>query len=516
MTGLETVLLRVAGTAAGALVRSLLARAPGAGLTPDPARPAPRWRRPAELGDGEIRRLAEVLAARLQEATARLPEHERLAALDAVGDAFAALGPLEADALFAADLDPEALAAALPAPPPGLSEGARALCRRLTLLCCEHAVEYATTLPGFGARTDVELVRRTGKLARAVDRLADRADGAAYAFEERYAQYMAEEHGRLQLFGVTLGQSRQDWPLDLAYISLAVSAEKAALNSYGFSHSAQGKQVRIEQTLSVSERILLRGAAGSGKSTVVQWLALNAARRTFGPGLESWNLLVPFVLRLRSFTSAQSLPMPGEFLTAAGVPLPAPEGWVEGLLGSGRALILVDGVDEVPLRLRKRTEVWLRSLIAAYPQARYVVTTRPSAVPEDWLSRQDFTHYSLLPMEREDIRAFIAQWHASARAECSGEEERAQLHAYAGSLMSAVWARRDLSRLATNPLMCALLCALNRDRRMHLPAHARSCTTRRSKCCWCAVTRNVRSPRSRGSTSPVTSRSCCSSGSRTG
>jgi predicted NACHT family NTPase len=29
--------------------------------------------------------------------------------------------------------------------------------------------------------------------------------------------------------------------------------------------------------------------------------------------------------------------------------------------------------------------------------------------------------------------------------------------------------RRDLGRLATNPLMCALLCALNRDRRMQLP-----------------------------------------------
>ncbi|MFE9933435.1 hypothetical protein [Streptomyces sp. NPDC005533] len=51
MTGVETVLLRVAGTAAGTLVKSLLARAPGAGLAADPARPAPHWRRPpAELG----------------------------------------------------------------------------------------------------------------------------------------------------------------------------------------------------------------------------------------------------------------------------------------------------------------------------------------------------------------------------------------------------------------------------------------------------------------------------------
>lgn len=41
MTGVETVLLRVAGTAAGTLIKSLLARAPGAGLAADPARPPP-------------------------------------------------------------------------------------------------------------------------------------------------------------------------------------------------------------------------------------------------------------------------------------------------------------------------------------------------------------------------------------------------------------------------------------------------------------------------------------------
>ncbi|MFG2338471.1 hypothetical protein [Streptomyces yangpuensis] len=108
MTGFETVLLRVAGTAAGALVRSALSRAPGAGLTTDPARPVPRWRRPpADLGDPEIRRLTETLAARMGPVCAALPEHERLAAVTAVGDAFTALGRLDADTLFAADLDPE-------------------------------------------------------------------------------------------------------------------------------------------------------------------------------------------------------------------------------------------------------------------------------------------------------------------------------------------------------------------------------------------------------------------------
>ncbi|MFB6805555.1 NACHT domain-containing protein [Streptomyces sp. NPDC056387] len=464
MTGFETVLLKVAGTAAGALVKSLLGRAPGAGLAADPAHPAARWQRPQELGEPEVRRLARVLAERLGEAADRLPEHERLAVVDAVGDAFAALGTLDAEALFGADLDPAALAATL-LPPRGaaLSEAAGSVYRDLVALCCAHAVEYTTTLPGFGARAEVELIRRTGELTRAVERLGRHEDGAAHAFEERYARYVAETHGRLQLFGLTSSRAREEWPLDLAYISLAVNGEQL-LEEPG-RHSA----MKTELALSSSERVLLRGPAGSGKSTLVQWLALNAARRSFKPGLRHWNTLVPFVLRLRSFNSPEGLPMPQDWLRASGVPLRAPDGWVEDLLAEGRALVLVDGVDEVPSRLRSRTEDWLRSLLAAYPRARYVVTTRPSAVPEDWLTGQAFSLLSLLPMERADVSAFITHWHDSARAECGSEEERAVLDRYETSLIESVGSRRDLGWLASNPLMCALLCALNRDRRMHLP-----------------------------------------------
>ncbi|WP_455753098.1 NACHT domain-containing protein [Streptomyces bacillaris] len=215
----------------------------------------------------------------------------------------------------------------------------------------------------------------------------------------------------------------------------------------------------------------MRGPAGSGKSTLVQWLALNAARQSFGDELTGWNRCVPFVLRLRAFTALDSLPSPADFLRAAGVPLhgSAPAGWADRLMHQGRALVLVDGVDEVPDRLRKRTERWLKDLIVAYPRAKYVVTTRPSAVPETWLSASGFEPHTLLAMRQEDVRAFIGHWHRAARSECRAEEERAELDRYENALRRAVGTRRDLGLLATNPLMCALLCALNRDRRMQLP-----------------------------------------------
>ncbi|MFB6871332.1 NACHT domain-containing protein [Streptomyces sp. NPDC056323] len=82
----------------------------------------------------------------------------------------------------------------------------------------------------------------------------------------------------------------------------------------------------------------------------------------------------------------------------------------------GRTGWNVDGVDEVPARLRRRTEKWLKDLITAYPESRYVVTTRPSAVPESWLSGFGFEAHSLLSMNQKDIRSFIDHWHTAARS----------------------------------------------------------------------------------------------------
>ncbi|MGW5526226.1 NACHT domain-containing protein [Streptomyces xanthochromogenes] len=456
---MEVVVVRLASTVVSTVAKSLLAPRPGAGLVTGPLRPLPRPASPD--------RLAKVLGHRLDEAYGTLPEHERTAAVDAVRDGFAAAGALDADRLFALGLAPDRLATEVRRPHPGPGE---ALYEELLALCCAHVLEQLTAHPSFAARAAVEQTRAAGSARELIedvrDRVGPRPEAAALAFEEKYARYVAQAHGRLELFGLTLGRSASEWPLDTAYISLTVSGEPRQAMGLPDTGAAT---VSVEQALAGTDRLLLRGPAGSGKSTLVQWLALNAARRTFGPELGDWNRCVPFVLRLRAFTAAESLPMPEDFLRSAGVPYAPPPGWTEALLSEGRALVLVDGVDEVPMRLRARTETWLKSLVTAFPKARYVVTTRPSAVSEDWLAGRGFVAHSLLPMEREDVRAFVAHWHGSARLGCPSPEERARLDAYEASLLSAVTSRRDLGRLATNPLMCALLCALNRDRRMQLP-----------------------------------------------
>ncbi|MFD4522760.1 NACHT domain-containing protein [Streptomyces sp. NPDC058470] len=225
-----------------------------------------------------------------------------------------------------------------------------------------------------------------------------------------------------------------------------------------------------DQTLAANHRVLLRGEAGSGKTTLVQWLAVAAAGQDLPDRIEYLYDRIPFVLPLRTLTRhGERLPAPKDFLSAIGCPLTGtqPDGWENRVLGAGRGLILIDGIDEIPDHERERTRRWLLELIETYDRDnRWLVTSRPSAVGQDWLTEDDFTELTLSPMKPPDIATFITQWHAAARIDA---DDAADLDEYERQLLAAVRTESDLGRLATNPLMCGLICALHRDRRGYLP-----------------------------------------------
>ncbi len=342
-------------------------------------------------------------------------------------------------------------------------------------------------------------------------------------FERRLREYLAERAGELTIVGLTLSDGEgEGWPLDAAYLSLEVTgggrvwyvfqggadqggaafevaipgawsglrvpssavvgesvgtSDAGALRrveeGHAWARNAQWNEAvpgprRAEEALSGQDRVLLRGAAGSGKTTLLQWLTSVTAKGELPPGLEQFSDCVPLPLPLRTLVGeGGGLPGPEGFLHAVARPLaglPAAQGWVTRRLSEGRVLLLIDGVDEVPEADRRRTLAWLKELLAAYPDARYIVTTRPSAVREGWLKDSGFTELELMPMSRADVAAFIDRWHTAA-----GQAKNAQLRAFRDALTKAVIAKPDLGRLATNPLMCALICALNRSRRGSLP-----------------------------------------------
>ncbi|MFI6278644.1 NACHT domain-containing protein [Streptomyces sp. NPDC050988] len=294
-------------------------------------------------------------------------------------------------------------------------------------------------------------------------------------FENWYRRYLEQRYGQLSVIGLDLSRpERACWPLDAAYLSLELAAPVRGVEPTdsrgGMGAGGRGLEVRVEraeQALAGQRRTLVRGLAGSGKTTLLQWLAVSTARRSLPPELDHLADCLPFVLPLRTLVRRGELPAPHEYLTAVGCPRDGaqPTGWADQALIDGRALLLIDGLDEVPQAQRAKTRQWLRELLAAYPQAAYLVTTRPSAVPEGWLADGGFTELTVRPMSTRDVAVFVTRWHTAAASNATTAQERAHLATLEETLKDTVRSQRDLARLTTTPLLCALVCALHRDRR---------------------------------------------------
>ncbi|MFJ5281913.1 NACHT domain-containing protein [Streptomyces parvulus] len=454
------------GKLASALVAPLVKRlfatgGPGAGLVDRPVRLTRLVSFRGEqrtLGDAEVRVLAGRLVADSLASPGEppFPRDEETAVADALAARLLALGDLEMDDVQAVRLGHRELAARLrtaAGPWDGFSADAGHFLDTATEWACLHVLEFFTRRSTFVARTLVSQTRDQADLIAKVDELITRVPrpGARdTAFERRYLPYVAERHDHLTIFGVDLRDSPDRWPLEVAYLSLEATAEEDRAPLPG-DHAERDRTVRLpaEDALTSHDRVLLRGDAGSGKTTLVQWLAVTAARD---------GARIPYVLPLRTLTRADVLPAPAAFLTAVGCPFTPPEGWAERVLGAGRGLVLVDGLDEIPAAERHRTRDWLLALIRAYPGNRWLLTSRPTAVRPDWLAAEGFRELALTPMRQPDVTTFVRRWHEAARAP-----------EYEPRLLDSLTTKRDLARLATNPLMCGLICALHRERRGYLP-----------------------------------------------
>ncbi|MDB5391487.1 MAG: inlA 2 [Planctomycetaceae bacterium] len=187
---------------------------------------------------------------------------------------------------------------------------------------------------------------------------------------------------------------------------------------------------------------------------------------------KGWRFQVPFVIPLRYCQSGR-LPVPDDFPTViAEIGLAAGHAradWVKQVLLEGRALVLIDGVDEVPNQNRDEIRNELTELIQAYPQNLFVVTTRPEAVRDGWLADLQFQEARIAPLAESDVHKFIRLWHDAVEKELARRSRAAGLREEAESLIKKLRTTPDLFHLASNPLLCAMICALHHDRGQKLP-----------------------------------------------
>jgi hypothetical protein len=343
-------------------------------------------------------------------------------------------------------------------------------------------------------------------------------------FTRRFCEHVIDQHDVLELFGCDIPRELQRHQLSVAYVSLNLSSEDGRLRLKQASipdekHILETKEsapeindeeetdtsgAAFENVLdNVSDgngRLMILGPAGAGKSTLLRWCAIHAAQQVLnGPTIlakaasfsrqpevldewnrfkdegaysapNSWRYKIPILIRLRDCPNGK-LPAANDLPRFLAKHLPtAPADWMTDVLDAGRALVLFDGVDEIHRDQRPQLAEEIAELIRTYPHCTYVVTTRPGAVEDGWLERLEFLEARVEPMSRADREEFIGKWYNSASLELKHRPRPGEdLTRTAARLRRELTDQPELGVLASNPLLCAMICALYRERQERLP-----------------------------------------------
>lgn len=215
------------------------------------------------------------------------------------------------------------------------------------------------------------------------------------------------------------------------------------------------------------------GAPGSGKTTLLRHAARQAylTKRTHGkrrgPRRDT-----PILLYLRDHAAA-ILADPAISVAAllrgrlgeAGKDEP-PE-WFERRLRSGRCIVLLDGLDEVPRPGdRAKVSAWAQNQVQQYRGNDFVISSRPRGYQDARVEGADIVQ--VCGFTAVQVQEFVHRWYLAAERHSTGSkaaEVTAMAEAGASNLLRRLQHTPALYDLAVNPLLLTMIANVHRYRR---------------------------------------------------
>ncbi|RME41053.1 MAG: NACHT domain-containing protein, partial [Caldilineae bacterium] len=227
----------------------------------------------------------------------------------------------------------------------------------------------------------------------------------------------------------------------------------------------------VLQILQEHDGVIILGDPGAGKTTFLKYLALNLAH---GKGKElGLDGRLPVLLPLSAYANALKENdvrldafIARYFAETVG---DAPIGQMLGdALKGGRALILLDGLDEVrELALRNTVAERVVDFYAAHRRAgnKFVLTSRVVGYRQVRPTAEGLVECTLVDFDDDEIAAFIKRWTLAIEKQAQGEHAVARRDAETErrELLDAVQRNAGVRRLAANPLLLTILAMMKRQ-----------------------------------------------------
>lgn len=291
-------------------------------------------------------------------------------------------------------------------------------------------------------------------------------------FETRYIKHVVSRAQKISTPGARelrgINQS-----LSVAYISLNLKSGNSA------------EAVRAEAFLANNGHVTIRGPAGSGKTTLLSWLVTKCDLDNADSD-EKWQGYIPFIVPLRKVARLHQGPPSLDRLLEYSVDnklwvTPSPSGWLEDVVQTRqRAIIMIDGVDELPPSRRQEFWEWVEAFSDEYPQNRMIITSRvlpgtngQKLYNDQWNPPAQFVDAQLQDMSDTDVSTFVHHWHDSLNHSKLDNEELASLAEARATLPAKLEdaANRRIRELCNTPLLCAMICVLHWREEGYLPRY---------------------------------------------
>lgn len=197
-----------------------------------------------------------------------------------------------------------------------------------------------------------------------------------------------------------------------------------------FGLGAVVKRLDALEMVQQSNRLMILGKPGAGKTTLLRRVAYLCAKGN------RWADMVPAFLEFRK-------------LGTLGIQERLRDEWGEDplpVLRAGRALLLLDGLDEVPADRVSSVRQEIDDLARRAGHSRVLVTCRIAASEYTF---EPFTEVEVSDFDEEQIAEFAGKWFAA-----KGHPDRA------ASFLTKLKENRPISELAQSPLLLAMMCLL--------------------------------------------------------
>jgi NACHT domain len=311
-------------------------------------------------------------------------------------------------------------------------------------------LEGSVGLPGLSqVRAEAynsRIVALLGAIERQITALGDAGSGGQEEadFLRRYRQQARYRHGSLEPPDF---ERRRRVPVRKIYVNTSVYEHPVR------TVLAQAAPVRLNvvDLARRLDRTVLLGNPGGGKTTAANVLANLFASDDA--------LKVPFLVTLRDYAATyppeRSVVRHIEYTLETMYQCAAPDGLVERLLLTGRAVVIFDGLDEL-LDTSRRRDVSERveQFCSAYPLTPVLVTSRLVGYDQARLDEEQFTCYKLGGFRDDEVAEYARKWFA-LQEDMVPAVARAEAEGFLAESVSA-------SDLRSNPLLLSLMCILYR------------------------------------------------------